>query len=79
MWAGGRCERAAIPPQSTDYSIICLNAYIAAYSPDLSRSVLADGLGQPGSTNKQGDLRCGSDEPLLVAGEPQGFQNLFCW
>ncbi len=74
---GGWSTRDMIPPQSTDYSIICLNAYIAAYSPDLSRSLLADGLGQPGSTNKQGDLRCGSDEPLLVAGEPQGFQNLF--
>ena len=66
-----------IPPQSTSNSVICRTAYIAAYSPDLSKAVLADGVGQTGSPVRQGVDRCGTDDPALVSGEPRGFQNLF--
>jgi hypothetical protein len=66
-----------IPPQSTNNSVICRNAYIAAYSPDLANVVLGDGVGQAGSQVQKGVLRCGTDDPLLVSNEPPGFQNLF--
>jgi len=59
-----------IPPHSTTTSDLCNNAYTPAYSLDLSKAVLADGWGQEGPD-------CGRDEPLLLAGEPLGFQNLF--
>src|SRR4029077_7380908 len=76
--AGSWSTVEMIPPQSTEYSLVCKNAYIIAYSPDLSSSVLADGLGQTSdSTYGEGSLRCGTDEPSLVTGEPEGFQNLF--
>lgn len=65
-----------IPPQSTASGDLCYNAYIAAYTPELSGRILADGWGQPQS--EEGVRRgCGHDEPRLVAGEPLGFQNLF--
>ncbi len=62
------------PPQSPNQSVLCPDGYVAAYSPDLSRYVLADGWGQ---NLEKGTIRCGRDDPLLVAGEPVGFQNLF--
>lgn len=61
-----------IPPQSvSNTGRTCFNAYIVAYTPDLSKGVLADGSGQQEGSN------CGTDEPLLVPGEPLGVQNLF--
>jgi hypothetical protein len=66
-----------IPPQSTSYSLACKNAYVIDYSQELTSSILADGVGQPGSGYDGGQLRCGTDDPRLVAGEPEGFQNLF--
>jgi hypothetical protein len=73
----GWTSEEMIPPQSTHYFIACRSGYIAAYSPDLTSEVLADGVGQPGSSLAAGVLECGTDDPPLVAGEPQGFQNLF--
>jgi hypothetical protein len=58
-----------IPPQQTEVTNTCL-PYIAAWSADLDRGVLADGFTSEGST-------CGADEPELVPGEPHGAQNLF--
>lgn len=59
-----------VPPQSTAGSFLCpVFAGIAAYSTDLSKGVLADGGNQSSG--------CGTDSPQLVAGEPQGVQNLF--
>jgi hypothetical protein len=75
--ANGWSTVEMIPPQSTSYSLACKNAYIAAYSPELTSSILADGVGQPGSGFGEGALRCGTDDPRLIAGEPEGFQNLF--
>jgi hypothetical protein len=75
--AGGWSAEQMIPPQSTNNSVVCRNGYIAAYSPDLAKIVLGDGVGQAGSPVWEGNLRCGTDDPLLVANEPQGFQNLF--
>ncbi len=75
--ADGWVSEEMIPPQSTDNSPICRTGYIAAYSSELTSEVLADGVGQPGSALHEGTLECGTDDPLLVAGEPQGFQNLF--
>jgi hypothetical protein len=61
-----------IPPQSTVAEAFC--SPIIFYSPDLSKSVLADGGGWgEGYTQHE----CGHDEPLLVPGEPEGAQNLF--
>jgi hypothetical protein len=68
-----------IPPQSTEIEHFC-NPYIAGYSSDLSKEVLADGKGwdgYPHSTDDGGFTNCGHDEPLLVAGEAQGAQNVF--
>jgi hypothetical protein len=75
--ADGWSTAEMIPPQSTSYSLACKNAYIVDYSQELTSSILADGVGQPGSGYDGGQLRCGTDDPRLVAGEPEGFQNLF--
>jgi hypothetical protein len=75
--ASGWSAEQMIPPQSTNYSVICRSGYVAAYSPDLAKAALGDGVGQPGSPAGHGILRCGTDEPILVAGEPEGVQNLF--
>lgn len=52
----GWSTREMIPPQSPDYSVLCQNAYIVAYSPDLSRSILGDGASQPGSADHEGSV-----------------------
>jgi hypothetical protein len=75
--ANGWSTEEMIPPQSTSYSLGCKSAYVADYAPGLTSSILADGVGQPGSAYYEGALRCGMDDPALVAGEPEGFQNLF--
>lgn len=73
----GWSSENVIPPQSVENGVNCPTfAAMADYSPDLSRGVLADGYGQPGSFKGEG-LDCGHDEPRLVPGEPEGFQNLF--
>lgn len=68
-----------VPPQSTTNATrSCFGAYPVTYDPDLSAAVFADGWGQPGHPFEHGtENTCGSDEPVLVPGEPQGFQNLF--
>jgi hypothetical protein len=58
-----------IPPQQTEISNTCL-PYMIDWSPNLERSVLADGFTSSAST-------CGADEPEIVPGEPRGAQNLF--
>lgn len=80
--AGGWATYAPVPPQSTSVSD-CFLPYIAAYSADLSKMVLADGKYWTGYTRHYDEFGgvtnppCGHDEPLLVPGEPQGAQNLF--
>jgi hypothetical protein len=67
-----------VPPQTTNNSgRTCFNAYPAIYSPNLEASIMADGWGQEGHPFNQVENDCGHDEPSLVAGEPQGVQNLF--
>jgi hypothetical protein len=73
----GWSSEEMIPPQSTDYGILCPSGYVAAYSSELTDYVLADGVGQPGSDISEEDMECGTDDPRLVSGEPEGFQNLF--
>jgi hypothetical protein len=75
--ASGWVTEDMVPRQSVDSSILCNNAYIAAYTPELTRGLLGDGVGQPGSPLNGGVLHCGTDDPELVPGEPRGFQNLF--
>jgi hypothetical protein len=73
----GWTSENVIPPQSVENGTNCpALVAMAAYSSDLSKGVLADGYAQPGSFKGEA-LNCGHDEPLLVPGEPQGFQNLF--
>jgi hypothetical protein len=59
-----------IPPQGVNHYVIvgCAPQY-SAYSPDLARGVLEEGI--------QSDTLCAADEPPLVPGEPRGVQNLF--
>ncbi len=66
-----------IPPQTVANGLLCPHlVQMAAYSTELTRGVLTDGIGQPGSGANEG-WDCGHDDPLLVPGEPVGFQNLF--
>jgi hypothetical protein len=69
---GGWSFKNLIPPQQTEETVLCL-PYMADWSANLERGVLADGFTVPfgkGTT-------CGADEPELVPGEPRGSQNLF--
>jgi hypothetical protein len=78
--ADGWTTENAIPRQSVENGLGCpyLVGY-AAWSSDLSKGVLADGFGQgtPEESFLGEGLECGHDEPRLVSGEPEGFQNLF--
>jgi hypothetical protein len=75
--ASGWSSENVIPPQSVENGTGCpYTLGIAAWSSDLSTGVLADGYAQSGSFKGEG-LNCGHDEPRLVRGEPEGFQNLF--
>jgi hypothetical protein len=67
--SGGWSTQNLIPPQQTEDTPACL-PYMADWSADLERGVLADGFTSSAST-------CGADEPELVRGEPRGSQNLF--
>lgn len=59
-----------VPPQSEEYGERCApRTGMQLYSADLSQGILADGNGQAEG--------CGTDDPNLVPGEPQGMQNLF--
>jgi len=73
-----------IPPQSVENGIVCPeNVGMDAWSANLEKGVLADGLfqgsQQPGGfeTGANANYECGHDEPRLVAGELELFQNLF--
>ena len=80
--AGWSAENV-VPSQSVSNNTAgCPSAYVPLRTPELTDWVLADGYGQgdrvegwEGKAIKED--YCGSDEPLLVEGEPQGFQNLF--
>src|SRR4029077_1259421 len=77
---GGWSTENMIPPQSPEKGLLCPNLIgMAGYSSDLSRGVLADGYGQESEQQAfyEEGLECGHDEPRLVQGEPEGFQNLF--
>lgn len=71
--ASGWSSQGVIPPQSPSQAGNAGCNPSIHYSPDLSRGVLIDG-GDAGSSGY-----CGSDDPALVAGEPQGVTNLFLW
>ncbi len=75
----GWSTQGEIPRQSTVTGLLCI-PYVAGYSADLSKAVLADGWnwsGYPRRPDNNGTRNCGHDEPLLVPGEPQGAQNIF--
>jgi hypothetical protein len=70
--AGGWSSQGQVPPQSTEGGFfLCpgFSTLIPAYASDLSKNLFADGYFQ--------QFGCGHDDPALVAGEPQGVQNLF--
>jgi hypothetical protein len=77
---GGWSSENVVPPQSVDEGPLCpFYVGTVGWSSDLSKGVLADGLyqGATGSSYEGESLECGHDEPRLVAGEPEGFQDLF--
>jgi hypothetical protein len=61
-----------IPPQQTEETAACL-PFMADWSANLERGILADGFANPFGTG----TTCGADEPELVRGEPRGAQNIF--
>jgi hypothetical protein len=71
----GWSTSSLVPPQSPEYTIVCHNGYAVAYSTELTSWVLGDGWGQAESGH--GLEGCGKDDPELVQGESQDFQNLF--
>lgn len=78
--SSGWTTENVIPKQTVESGLLCPYLVgMAAYSADLSKGVLADGFGQerPGEAFLGEGLECGHDEPRLVAGELEGFQNLF--
>jgi hypothetical protein len=76
----GWSTQGEIPRQSTVSGLFCM-PYVAGYSADLSKAVLADGWNWSGYPMRPDDngttSNCGHDEPLLLPGEPQGAQNIF--
>jgi hypothetical protein len=75
--ADGWSSENVMPPQTVAKGLLCPElAGMVAYSSDLSKGILADGFAQTGSFKNE-NLNCGHDEPRLVPGEPEGFQNLF--
>lgn len=87
--AGGWQSENVIPPQSIEYGLACQQVVgMVAWSPQLERGVLADGIGQesklsPGGAFIGEGLECGHDEPRLATDLPEGleeregFQNIF--
>jgi hypothetical protein len=77
----GWSSETVIPPQSVENGILCPELVgMDAWSADLEKGVLADGWGQGGGSRGEffeEGTECGHDEPRLVAGEPEGLQNLF--
>lgn len=71
----GWSSASQVPPQSTSgYNPECaVQDGPYAYTPDLSSELLVDGGGQDVGASTD----CGHDDPDLVAGEPQGVQNVF--
>jgi len=47
------------------------------FSANLSQSILMDGSHSPGLEQNSEIGECGSNDPPLVSGEPEGFQNVF--
>jgi hypothetical protein len=78
--AGGWASENVIPPQSIEYGLACQQVVgMVAWSPQLERGVLADGIGQESKLSSGGafigeGLECGHDEPRLAAGLPEGFE-----
>lgn len=69
-----------IPPQSPENGLACPTLEtMVTWSGELSKGVLADGDAQEAGAQPFFDqgFECGHDEPRLVQGEPEGFQNLF--
>lgn len=79
--ADGWSSEDTIPPQSVENGLLCPEYVgIDAWSANLETGVLADGLSQAGGSKpgfSEEEYECGHDEPRLVAGEREGFQNLF--
>lgn len=77
---GGWSTENVIPQQSVQNGLLCPDLVgIVGWSADLSKGVLADGFGQETARHSyyNESFECGHDEPRLVEGEPEGFQNLF--
>src|ERR1022692_1268448 len=76
----GWSSEDVIPKQSVENGLLCnyTNTGVAGYTPDLSKTILADGGGQDGrGIGGVAEQYCGHNEPSLAPEEPEGFQNLF--
>ena len=74
--AGGWVSEDVTPRLSTrDLPLFACNPLLF-FSGDLSRSVLTDGI-DSASVYGPGDGSCGVNDPALVEGEPEGFQDVF--
>lgn len=75
---------ATVPPQSPESGLLCpVLIGMLAWSPNLTKGILADGDSQAEGGFSQQNYGCGHAEPALMEAdgaeieEPQGFQNLF--
>jgi hypothetical protein len=78
----GWSTEATVPPQSSENGLVCpFRTGMVGWSSNLTKGILDDGAAQElGSLREvfaEQGFDCGHDEPRLVAGEPEGFQNLF--
>ena len=72
----GWSTQEAIPQQSTNSGALLGCGGYVYLSSELTKGILADGQRSIGAEQGAQQL-CGRNEPSLVEGEPEGFQNLF--
>lgn len=75
---GGWTTESVIPSSSTRQNTNASCDPAMFFSSDLSMGVLLAGWGSVGGDGEPGEEGyCGSNDPSLVAGEPEGVQNIF--
>jgi hypothetical protein len=79
--SGGWANVDTTPGLSTTNSLAVACKPLMFFAADLSKGVLTDGMQSAGSggatTGGSSGGVCGANDPTLVEGEPEGFQNVF--